>query len=98
MMIDSSAKGSVSGSESRIVTGWSHDSNCAARIKYMNTSERYEGNQEVLSGTAQLARAAREARAVPGPMFSASAERCIASIAGVCEKPCCSPAKTVTCR
>ena len=39
MMIDSSANGSVSGSDSRIVTGWSHDSNCAARIRYMNTSD-----------------------------------------------------------
>ena len=39
MMIDSSAKGSVSGSDSRIVIGCSHDSNCAARIRYMKTSE-----------------------------------------------------------
>ena len=39
MMIDNSAKGSVSGSDRRIVIGWSHDSNCAARIKYMNTSD-----------------------------------------------------------
>ena len=40
MMIDSSAKGSVSGSDVRIVTGCSHDSNCAARIRYMKMSER----------------------------------------------------------
>ena len=39
MMIDSSANGNVSGSDSRIVTGCSHDSNCAARIRYMNTSD-----------------------------------------------------------
>ena len=38
-MIESSANGSVSGSDSRIVMGWSHDSNCAARIRYMNTSD-----------------------------------------------------------
>ena len=38
-MIDSSAKGSVSGSDSRIVIGCSHDSNCAARIRYMKTSD-----------------------------------------------------------
>ena len=36
---DSSANGSVSGSDSRIVTGCSHDSNCAARIRYMKTSD-----------------------------------------------------------
>ena len=39
MMIDSSANGSVSGSDSRIVIGCSHDSNCAARIRYMKTSD-----------------------------------------------------------
>ena len=39
-MIDRSAKGSVSGSDSRIVIGCSHDSNCAARIRYMKMSER----------------------------------------------------------
>ncbi len=38
--IEISANGSVSGSDSRIVTGCSHDSNCAARIRYMNTSDR----------------------------------------------------------
>ena len=39
MMIDSSANGSVSGSDSRIVIGCSHDSNCAARIRYMKISD-----------------------------------------------------------
>ena len=39
-MIEKSANGSVSGSESRIVSGWSHDSNWAARIRYMKTSDR----------------------------------------------------------
>ena len=37
--IASSANGSVSGSDSRIVIGCSHDSNCAARIRYMKTSD-----------------------------------------------------------
>ena len=37
--MDRSANGSVSGSDSRIVIGWSHDSNCAARIRYMKTSD-----------------------------------------------------------
>ena len=39
MMIESSANGRVSGSDRRIVIGCSHDSNCAARIRYMNTSD-----------------------------------------------------------
>ncbi len=39
MMIDSNANGSVSGNDSRMVTGCSHDSNCAARIRYMKTSD-----------------------------------------------------------
>ena len=39
MMSDISANGSVSGSDSRIVTGCSHDSNCAARIRYMKTND-----------------------------------------------------------
>ncbi len=37
--IDSSANGSVSGSDSRIVTGCSHDSNCAASTRYMKISD-----------------------------------------------------------
>ena len=32
---DSRANGKVSGSASKMVNGWIHDSNCAARIKYM---------------------------------------------------------------
>ena len=39
MMSDSSANGSVSGSDSRIVIGCSHDSNCAARIRYMKMND-----------------------------------------------------------
>ena len=37
---DSSANGSVSGRDSRIVTGWSQDSNCAASTRYMKISDR----------------------------------------------------------
>ncbi len=33
--MESRANGTVSGSASKIVTGWSHDSNWAARIRYM---------------------------------------------------------------
>ena len=33
------AKGTHRGSESRMVTGWSHDSNCAASTRYMKMSE-----------------------------------------------------------
>ena len=36
---DTSANGTVSGSDSRIVIGCSHDSNCAARIRYMKISD-----------------------------------------------------------
>ena len=35
-----SANGTVSGSASRIVIGCSHDSNCAARIRYMKMNDR----------------------------------------------------------
>ena len=42
MSSEISAKGSVSGSESRIVIGWSHDSNCAARTRYMKMNESAE--------------------------------------------------------
>src|SRR4029079_6477003 len=37
---DTSANGTVSGSDSKIVIGCSHDSNCAARIRYMNRNDR----------------------------------------------------------
>ena len=67
MMIDRSANGSVSGSDSRIVTGCSHDSNCAARIRYMKISDSDEGEDEVLRRAAELARPAREAAAIFRP-------------------------------
>ena len=37
---ESSAKGMESGSESRMVNGWTRLSNCAARMMYMSTTER----------------------------------------------------------
>jgi hypothetical protein len=36
---EKSAKGTASGRLSRIVTGWTTDSNCAARMMYMNAME-----------------------------------------------------------
>jgi len=41
---DTSANGTVSGSDSRIVIGCSHDSNWAARIRYMNRNDRPNAN------------------------------------------------------
>ena len=41
-----SAKGTVSGSDSRIVIGCSHDSNCAASTRYMKMNERPDGDGE----------------------------------------------------
>ena len=37
---DSSANGTVSGSDSRMVIGWTQLSNCAARIRYMKMIDR----------------------------------------------------------
>ena len=36
---ETSANGTVSGSDSRMVIGCSHDSNCAARIRYMKMND-----------------------------------------------------------
>ena len=36
---ETSANGTVSGSASKIVIGCSHDSNCAARIRYMKMND-----------------------------------------------------------
>src|SRR5687767_408607 len=36
---DKSANGTVSGNDIRMMIGYSQDSNCAARIKYMNTND-----------------------------------------------------------
>ena len=66
-MIEKSAKGSVSGSDSRIVIGWSHDSNCAARIRYMNTSDRPKASMKACPVRAEFAGAPREPRAVVRP-------------------------------
>ena len=61
-MIESSAKGSVSGSDSRIVIGCSHDSNCAARIRYMNTSDSTNASTKFCAARPSSLRAAGEAR------------------------------------
>ena len=99
MMIDSSANGSVSGSESRIVIGCSHDSNCAARIRYMNTSDSAKASRKFCAARAELARSAGEPRAVARAHAPATPPRwVIAAIAGVCETPGSRPANTVTCR
>ena len=55
MMSESSANGSVSGSDSRIVTGCSHDSNCAARIRYMNTNDSAIAVRNAVRGAVQFA-------------------------------------------
>ncbi len=96
MMIDSSANGSVSGSDSRIVMGCSHDSNCAARIRYMNTIDNRNAMRKFCA--ARPSSLERPAKRVlyPGPMFNDSAARVIAAMAGVCETPGSRPAKTVT--
>ncbi len=44
--IDSSANGTVSGSASRIVTGWIQLSNCAARIRYMKMIESRKASRK----------------------------------------------------
>ncbi len=52
MIIDNNANGNVSGNESRIVMGCSHDSNCAARIRYMNTSDRPKASRKFCAARA----------------------------------------------
>ena len=59
MMIDSSANGSVSGSDSRIVIGCSHDSNCAARIRYMKTNDSTNASTKFVRRAPELASIAR---------------------------------------
>ncbi len=43
-----SAKGTVSGSASRIVIGCSHDSNCAARMRYMKMNDSPKARMKAL--------------------------------------------------
>ena len=80
-MSESSANGSVSGSESRIVTGCSHDSNCAASTRYMKMSESTKADEEGRGGAVQLARLAAEAGRVVRRRCPSSARRRRASAA-----------------
>ena len=75
MMIESSANGSVSGSESRIVIGCSHDSNCAARIRYMKTSDSTNASRKFCAARASSRDRPANRVAVPGPISSDSAAR-----------------------
>ena len=56
---ESSANGTDSGSESRIVSGWTRLSNCDARIMYMNTTDSRNAQHELAERALQLAAAAR---------------------------------------
>jgi hypothetical protein len=86
-MIDSNAKGSVSGNESRIVIGCSHDSNCAARIRYMNTSDsRNAVTKAVAIRPSSRLRPANRV-VYPGPIPKRAADASIAAITGVCDVP-----------
>ena len=79
MISEISANGSVSGSDSRIVTGCSHDSNCAARIRYMKIERQQDRGEKRRRGAVQLARAAREVgRDIPAAMLSSRAASAIA--------------------
>ena len=59
-----SANGTVSGSDSRIVIGCSHDSNCAARIRYMKMNDSANATRKACAGAPDLLGLARRARAV----------------------------------
>ena len=98
MMIESSANGSVSGSESRIVIGCSQDSNCAARIRYMKTSDSPNAIRKFCAARASSRDRPANRVVYPGPIPSDSAALVIAAIAGVCETPGSRPANTVTWR
>ena len=69
-MIERSANGSVSGSDSRIVIGCSHDSNCAARIRYMKISDKAKARMKFCA-----ARPSSRDRPVSPPRYSGPALR-----------------------
>src|SRR5262249_11022867 len=46
--VESNANGIESGSVNRIVTGWMNDSNCAARIRYINTNDKRNASRNEL--------------------------------------------------
>ena len=82
-MIDTSAKGSVRGSDSRIVTGCSHDSNCAARIRYMKTSDSKMAVRNALAvrfnSRERPAKSARYSGGMPSPRAASAICCCTAA-------------------
>ncbi len=98
MMIDMSANGSVSGNDNRIVTGCSHDSNCAASTRYMKISDRARAVRNALA--VRFSSRERPANAVrysdPSPNAAAAAAICSCALA--CDVPGSMLALTVTCR
>ena len=81
MISDSSANGSVSGNDSRIVTGCSHDSNCAARIRYMKMNDSAIAVRNAVAVRfSSRERPAKSAR-YSGPNSSSAAAAAIASCA-----------------
>ena len=95
MTIEISANGSVSGSDSRIVTGCSHDSNCAASTRYMKIERQRERLQERAGGAIELARPAGEAGAVfrsrARAACAASAICCLRGAPATCRAACWRP-------
>lgn len=82
MIIDSSANGSVNGSDSRIVTGCSQDSNCAARMRYMKISDSPNARRKFCAARPSSRERPRIA-CWPGSMFNELAVSVVSGINGL---------------
>ncbi len=83
--IDISAKGKVSGSAIKIVTGWSHDSNWAARTRYMKMIDSTKASRKFLAALPISLEVPVVPVAYVESSFSALTSRSIASIAACWE-------------
>src|SRR3954471_3089436 len=85
--LDSRAKGTVIGSDSRMVIGWSQLSNCAARIRYMKTIDRAKAIRKELAALPCSRERPVKPKEKPAGILRSAAVRLRASIAVCDEKP-----------
>ena len=88
----------VSGSDNRMVTGCSHDSNWAARIRYMNTNDSTMALRNAVAVRLSSRERPTKSARYSGPKSSAAAASAIACCAAPCDVPGSMLAFTVTCR
>src|SRR3954447_12228394 len=98
MRSDKSANGTVSGRERRMMSGMLHDSNCAARIRYMKTNDIENASRKPIASSEDVFDRPVGSRRYSGGACAASKADLTALTTSLSPKPGATLAMNVTCR